>query len=324
MNQRLQEIVLHQMRAKKLIDHEVVQELWSGYGQIVRLGLEGCNRQSLIVKQICFPEENQHPQGWNTKASHLRKIKSYDVEIEWYENYSKYCKGKCRVPEYYFSETTESEKLIGMEDLDSVGFSLRKNSLNLDEVKSCLEWLAKFHAVYMQAVPKRLWKIGTYWHLDTREDEMDAMENGFLKKNAVKINAYLNNSVYKTFVHGDAKLANFCFSKSGEIAAVDFQYVGGGCGMKDIAYFLSSCLSTQECFELEDELLEYYFLHLRNALNQKGLAFIDFEELENEWRFLYPFAWADFSRFLKGWMPTNSKLNEYSEQMVQKALVQLG
>ena len=94
--------------------------------------------------------------------------------------------------------------------------------------------------------------------------------------------------------------------------------------MKDIAYFLSSCLSTQECFELEDELLEYYFLHLRNALNQKGLAFIDFEELENEWRFLYPFAWADFSRFLKGWMPTNSKLNEYSEQMVQKALVQLG
>ena len=48
-------------------------------------------------------------------------------------------------------------------------------------------------------------------------------------------------------MHGDAKLANFLFtSDHSQVAGVDFQYVGGGCGMKDVAYLLS-CLDEDAC-----------------------------------------------------------------------------
>ena len=33
----------------------VVQSLWSGYGSILRYGLEGCDQPSLIVKHVAPP-----------------------------------------------------------------------------------------------------------------------------------------------------------------------------------------------------------------------------------------------------------------------------
>jgi thiamine kinase-like enzyme len=67
-----------------------------------------------------------------------------------------------------------------------------------------------------------------------------------LKEAAPVIDEKLNTCAYKTFVHGDAKLANFCFAPDGQVAGVDFQYVGGGCGMKDVAYFIGSCLNEKD------------------------------------------------------------------------------
>ena len=57
----------------------------------------------------------------------------------------------------------------------------------------------------------------------------------------------------------------------------------------------------------------------KSALNIKGIESIS-NKLEQEWRALYSIAWADFTRFLMGWMPTHQKLNAYSKLMVEKAL----
>ena len=116
------------------------------------------------------------------------------------------------------------------------------------------------------------------------------MEDSWLKTNASRIDSALNNSTYRTFVHGDAKVANFCFGQNrSNVAALDFQYVGGGCGMKDVAYFISSCLESDDAAKWESQLLDTYCKELKSRVPD-----VEFRKLESEWRALYPVAWADF------------------------------
>ena len=153
------------------------------------------------------------------------------------------------------------------------------------ETEWCLSWLAGFHATFLGVKPEGLWKIGTYWHLATRQEELRKMRNERLRTAAPELDRKLNSAKFQTLVHGDAKPANFCFSKTA-VAAVDFQYVGGGCGMKDVAYLLD-----------DDRYLEFYFSELRSRLSSE----VDADALEREWRELFPVARLDYERFLDGW-----------------------
>lgn len=92
--------------------------------------------------------------------------------------------------------------------------------------------------------------------------------------------------------------------------------------MKDLAYFLGSCLSDEECEQHETELLDAYFAELRPALARHGKADLA-DDLETDWRALYPIAWTDFHRFLKGWSPGHWKINRYSERLSRQVIAQL-
>ncbi|PCI94943.1 MAG: choline kinase [Flavobacteriales bacterium] len=316
----IKQTILNITKATNAEEIEHIQTLWSGYGNISRYALTGSNLNTVIVKNIIYPNQTNHPRGWNTAVSHQRKVKSYQVETEWYKSFSDLCNDDCRIPKCYGTENIGEEQVIVLEDLDAAGFPVRKSDLTKDEVKICLKWLANFHATFLNIKPEGLWGSGTYWHLATRPDEFATMNDTPLKQVASEIDEILSNSKFQTLVHGDAKVANFCFSEDMlNVAAVDFQYVGGGCGMKDVAYLLGSCLTENECEVYESELLDFYFLELKSALNIKGIESIS-NKLEQEWRALYSIAWADFTRFLMGWMPTHQKLNAYSKLMVEKAL----
>ena len=237
----------------RILRSELVQELWSGYGELVRLYFDDDN--SLILKDIAFPNNVDHPRGWTTNRSDLRKRKSYQVELAWYQNQAKQLDDQTKIPNLLGVKKGETVAFV-LEDLNAIGYDQRFVSLDLDRAKLCLRWLARFHGIYLGVDPKGLWPIGTYWHLDTRPDEYEIMIEGWLKENAKAIDARLNNAQYKTIVHGDAKVANFCFSEN-DVAAVDFQYVGGGCGMKDVAYFISSCLTAEEAMQYENKVKSY-------------------------------------------------------------------
>lgn len=326
--------------ASTCILNDVIQSLWSGYGVIQRVELDLPQHPTAIIKHIDLSKARENRRGWSGDASHQRKARSYEIEKTFYASYSDKCTSdgdqpmSCRVPKMLaaIEKPNASGWLLVLEDLDAAGFSMRSSSPGRtaqSNLSDCLRWLANFHATFMRCEPAGLWSVGTYWHLATRQDEWQAMEAGKLKKLASAIDDKLSSAKFQTLVHGDAKLANFCFCKSANgqasaqsVSAVDFQYVGGGCGMKDVAYLVSSCLDGSESKSQQNVLLDVYFQQLEKALSVAEPE-IDFVRLESEWRNLYAFAWADFCRFLAGWSPGHWKLNEYNDQVTRSALSQL-
>jgi len=323
MKENIEKLLLEYTGAKEVVSEQLIQSLWSGYGEILKVELSGDGPLSLIVKSVVIPDKKKHPRGWNTVRSHQRKVRSYKVEMAWYRDWSDRCGELCRVADCYSSVSQGQECIILLEDLDAAGFPKRKSQLSKAEVKVCLRWLANFHATFLGEKPTGLWKTGSYWHLATRPDELAAMQDKALQQAAAKIDAILSSCKYQTIIHGDAKLANFCFSWDGKkVAAVDFQYVGGGCGMKDVVYFLGSCLSEEQCNRWQSELLDYYFSALNDALILNGKE-IDGAAVKAEWLPLFAMAWTDFHRFILGWMPTHHKINAYSQRLASLVLAQL-
>ncbi|MCW8330962.1 ecdysteroid 22-kinase family protein [Photobacterium sp. SDRW27] len=328
--------VLHKVAqavgAESVAGTQLIQSLWGGYGELFRATLVGSGYPTVIVKHIKLPQPLHHPRGWNTVTSHQRKLDSYQVEVNWYQHFANHVSeshfsnqyyAQCPVPKCLFVEQQGDEILLILEDLKVLGFSEVHQQIELAQVKACLTWLANFHARHLAVSPDGLWECGTYWHLDTRPDELAALTDPALKSAAKKIDTVLKQCRFQTLVHGDAKLANFCFTPDGKhVAAVDFQYVGRGCGMKDVILLLSSCVPFDDCKAQVPGLLVHYFAELKQALTELQPHVIP-EQVEQEWRPLYCVAWADFQRFVKGWCPDHWKINTYTEGLTQQALTQL-
>lgn len=300
----------------------VLQSLWSGYGHISRHTLCGADHESLIIKHIQLKPHRNHQRGRSPDRGHRRKLKSYQVERYWYEHFNAMLPPQIRTARCYHVAERDQEIMLILEDLDDAGFNIRHSRLSPEEMTACIEWLAAFHAFFLGQPPTGLWSTGTYWHLSTRPDELNALTDTALKKAAGAIDRALNASPFQTLVHGDAKLENFCFSQTGDVAVVDFQYTGGGIGMKDLAYFAGSCLSEHESQAHEVWILDTYFASFRRHAVKYGKE-CDLRALEENWRGLYAFAWADFHRFLKGWSPGHWKINGYSERVCRHVIGQI-
>lgn len=266
-NTEIQTLLLQQKELSHLGNIEIVeliQKLWSDYGELLRVKF---STKSIIVKYVKLPHSSKHPYGWNTDISHQRKLKSYKVELSWYENFSKTIDERCPFPQVIKTIKKENEFFIVMEDLNNSGYEVTLLNPNKEHIDSALSWLANFHARYMGTQSEFIWESGTYWHLQTRPDELEALKDKELKANATLIDEVLTNTTYKTIVHGDAKVANFCFTPDGtKAAAVDFQYVGHGCGMKDLAYFMSSAVEPERCEQMQEYILELFYKTKRGTL----------------------------------------------------------
>lgn len=297
---------------------ERVQSLWSGYGELVRLHLDAAPAPSVIVKWVepPPPDRSRHPRGWSGRTSHERKLASYEHERRFYVDYASPPAAGHRTARCHAATRTETGSCLVLEDLDASGFAGRRGQdPGDDELTHCLAWLASFHAAHLGRAPEGLWPVGTYWHLATRQDELRAMRDDELRRAAVALDAQLRSARHRTIVHGDAKVANFCFGEHG-VAAVDFQYVGGGPGIVDVAYLLGSCLDDDGCERHAQRHLDRYFELLRERLP----AGVDAHGVCAEWRALYPAAWADYHRFLDGWAPDHWKIHRYTRRMTRLAL----
>ena len=298
-----------------IISLEVIQPLWSNCGYLVRVYFQD---KSIIIKHIDIPEQVENAKGWCSEVAYQRKLRSYHVELCWYTSFAKH--NIARVPQPLMAINNSPCLILVMEDLKSSGFTHIIESAQEVHLQSCLQWLASFHAQHMQSTYEGLWDNGTYWHLKTRQDELQALIDPALKEMAGTIDSILTRAPFPTLVHGDSKLANFCFTADGKLAAaVDFQYVGHGCAMKDLVLFMSSAVAPNQCAQMESWILNQYFSCLRNSLEQFQ-PHLSPAEVEAAWRPLFPVAWADFQRFIKGWSPSHWKINDYSENLTKTAL----
>ncbi|MEO8875980.1 MAG: phosphotransferase [Polyangiaceae bacterium] len=294
-----------------------LQSLWSGYGEIFRVDLIGSAVPTAIVKWVKPPAQLRDARDSPETRSHRRKCRSYDVEAAWYRGLASEHDATWRVPALLTSRADQNEWIFVLEDLDALGFAERRRDPNEAEADACLAWLASFHAHFLGRSVNGLWKAGTYWHLGTRPDELAAVDDRALREAAPLLDRKLAECTYRTLVHGDAKPANFCFAPKGRaVAAVDFQYVGGGCGMKDVAYFLAGDDLSDKA---EARQLDRYFTHLRAALARRDDA-VDADAIEREWRALYPIAYADFCRFLAGWSKARWQRDARGQRITQAVL----
>lgn len=273
----------------------MIQTLWGGYGELFRVELVGAAMRTAIVKWA------RPPRDVPADASFARKCRSYDVETAFYRTVAPRCDVTCRVAKLLAarSHSDDREWTLVLEDLDAAGYDQRVDEVTGVTLEAALAWLASFHARFLGERIEGLWPVGTYWHLGTREDELAAIEDRELRDAAPHITARLAAARYQTLVHGDPKEANFCFTRDGRAAAVDFQYAGRGCAMSDVAYLLYG-RADEPADGIEDARLAIYFRHLRRELAKRSDD-VDAGALEAEWRAMYPVARRDFARFLAGW-----------------------
>jgi hypothetical protein len=312
--------------------------MWAGAGVLKRITT---TLRSVVIKEVAI-----HKLRADTSTGTIRKLKSYCVEQAFYEHFSPLLPPDVIVPRLLGVGSATGECIILSDlDADAIGCNLnvRRSTVSKAEARACLKWLARFHATFFpyespsqppassssssSSSAALLWETGCYWHLKTRSDELRSMDDrDVLKIAASELDDLLEAAKYKTILHGDAKVANFCFpaatsasatdsdtDTSIHVGALDFQYCGRGIGVRDVVYFLGSVYNDDELERNIEDMTNYYFSRLQAA-----------PEVEAEWRSLICVCFADFERFLRGWSPCHRgarrQRGKYAQKMCDQAL----
>lgn len=306
--------------ASRISSFDVIQPVWGGNGEVLQVNLVGAGVESVVVKHITIPGGIKGKKK-NRDVSFARTLTSYDNELSFYQHYSKRLAQSVRIPHVYIGQRLEDGWVFVFENMLDSGFSMARKTYSERDIQGALKWLAGFHAAFMGSPGERLWKAGSYWNLASRETERAQICEPRLRACAAALDGALNHCRFKTLIHGDAKTDNFCFpnAETDGVVGLDFQYVGLGCGMKDVMCLLDSCLSPFDVGLEGASYLDFYFLQLTAALKERSEP-MDAIAVEKEWRQLYPVAWADYYRFLDGWAPGKYPPEGHIEELLEKAL----
>lgn len=294
-----------------------IQSLWAGYGYISRLTLEPAdatftpNVNTVIAKCV-------RPRRGETGISHERKLKSYQVEAEFYRVMAPRLletpdtvQGLFGIPTPYHVESDGNDALFLLSDL-SPDYPSSPGGFSFQEACAPLGWLAAFHACFWEQTPSPgVWEEGSYWHFQTRHDEWQSMGRSWkrLQQAAPAIDQRLRGCfrdgslppapqtfAHRTCVHGDPKDANIMTSRDKtKIAFYDFQYVGGGYGSRDLVYFFCAAMDSDAVEHHEEELLRLY--HEQLCAKLADPTSFPFEMLLQQ----FELCLLDYVRFMAGW-----------------------
>lgn len=154
---------------------------------------------------------------------------------------------------------------------------------------------------------------GCYWHLDTRQQEFSSISRSWadLKAVASRVDSVLQGqradgsatNCHQTVVHGDFKIENLLWDADGRCCAYDFQYVGKGLGVRDLAYMFCSGVDIDVLEEDrgEQQLLQHYHNALTKQLSKNGKAEAAQRYSCDTMVAQFELCLVDYVRFMAGW-----------------------
>eukprot|EP00798_Chlamydomonas_sp_ICE-L_P026411 gene26411-17510_t len=248
-------------KIRKIVSERSIQSLWAGYGHVFRLEaeMEDGSRRNLIAKQVNPPQASG--------IGHERKLHSYAVEACFYKTCAASLLSpptSLPVPQPVYVNAADNEFTFVLTDLTDD---------HLYPV--AISWLARLHAHYWERVDDLdgLWECGSYWHLETRQEEFESMgrEWADLKAVAPRVDSLLRgmqpdgsfSKRHQTVIHGDMKAANIVFSSGGRAF-----------GSRDLIMLFCSSANARDLEDpsTEKALLQHYHSTLLDHLEARSRA----------------------------------------------------
>lgn len=191
--------------------------------------------------------------------------------------------------------------IVLMEDLGSARIGDQVAGATVEDAGLALEVLAEFHAAFWNSPDlQRPWIVrqddtplvvhGVYQRaLPVFEERFRQQidEGGsrpvvdWVTANGPELLRRVGGGPTQTLVHGDFRMDNLVFYDGGDppVGMIDFQGVGAGHPLTDVAYFLRPNLNPDEADAHEEALLRRY----HEALTRHGVTDYDWETLRREY-----------------------------------------
>jgi hypothetical protein len=269
------------------------------YGQIFRLKLtydppESVGPRTIIAKfSSSNPAMRQRP---NTRASYEREVRFYQEAAQ---------ESPIPVPTCYYADVDMESgwHILLLEDLAPAHSGSRSRGCSRNEARIAIRQIARFHAHWWEnpGLDKFKWLSGTQFPGDAELARFrEQLWPAFLRKvntrlpdEVIRIGEMLGE--YKgritrhlfaqkpqTLVHGDYQLENMMFGTAGEenFFVVDWQLVKRGCGIFDVAYFLSQSLTQEDRKAIEMNILHDYL----RILDDYGVRDYSFDDALYDYR----------------------------------------
>jgi hypothetical protein len=251
-----------------------------GKGQVAncyRLTITHASGESTVIAKVPSTDDVSR-----TTAS-LQRL--YQREVSFYQHLAGSI--TTRTPRCYFAERDESDNfLLLLEDLSPSAVIDQFAGVSLGTARAGLASLAGLHgptharpelhdAAWLRGVSEELRPLYSAvlpllfdQFLERYDDRIDEELRNVvttLKSRLALFSDY--QTPYPCVTHGDFRTDNLLIDACGgavAIAVVDWQTVGVASPLLDVAYFLTTSLSPEDCARHEFELLDYYLAKLND------------------------------------------------------------
>ncbi|KAJ3363233.1 hypothetical protein GGF31_001028 [Allomyces arbusculus] len=259
------------------------------------------NDTDLTLPNLAVLASTEYADPKTGDLGHRRKVRSYRVE---YLFYAQYLSSPTTFIVANFvpalSRASPATITLSMTELPE--------SASLGATPSAvLAWLASFHAHFLGTQPEGLWETGGYWHVATRPSELRRAQNArgspyqwvalhadFWAQHLAK---WQSDARCRTLVHGDPKGDNVVVLPDGQVALVDFQYVGGGIGAVDVAHWLATSAPDHVLNDWRRVVIDEYYAVYAAQAAAKGKEVVDAATVVDQ----VEVALLDWARFVAGW-----------------------